>query len=187
MPSPQRLVIRAASASDAGAVARLRAAVLAEGRWFLADPDEVTLSPDAVAQDLDALDRLPNSRVFVGLRGEQLVAVCWLRGGRLRRVAHEAALELLVDRADRGHGTGRRMLSAALAWAEGQPELLRVVLSVMADNRRAVGLYQAAGFTVEGRRIGAVREADGRLRDDLLMARDVGGGDTSLAELLLRG
>ncbi|RME23698.1 MAG: hypothetical protein D6798_13000, partial [Deltaproteobacteria bacterium] len=85
MPSPQRLTIRAASAADAEAVARLRAEVLAEGRWFLADPDEVQLDPGAVAAELRRLDEARNSRVLVALRGDVLVGACWLRGGWLRR------------------------------------------------------------------------------------------------------
>jgi len=119
------------------------------------------------------LDRRPNSRVFVGLRGDRLVAVCWLRGETLRRVAHQATLELMVSADQRGRGVGRRMLKHALAWAEGQPELSRLALSVMADNARAITLYRAHGFVEEGHRRGSVLEADGTLRDDLLMARGV--------------
>lgn len=169
-----RLSIRAASAADAGAVSSLRAAVLAEGRWFLAEPDEVERSVEAVERELIRLDREPNSRVLLAWRGEALEGACWLRGGRLRRVAHEASLELMVAEAARGRGVGRRLLREAVAWAEGQPGLSRLCLAVMADNDRAVALYRAAGFVDEGRRVGAVREADGRLRDDLLMARGVG-------------
>ncbi len=185
MQSQQRLTIRAASAGDAGAVARLRAAVLAEGRWFLADPDEVRLDDDAVAAELRRLDQERNSRVLLGWRGATLVGACWLRGGWLRRTAHEAALELMVSESDRGRGTGRRLLAEALAWAEGAPELQRVALSVLADNDRARHLYEAAGFALEGRRRGAIREPDGRLRDDLLMARDVPTPQPALAEGLL--
>lgn len=167
-------MIRAASAADAEAVSCLRAAVLAEGRWFLAEPDEVDLSTPAVARELLRLDQEPNSRVLLAWRAEVLEGACWLRGGGLRRVAHEAALELMVSQAARGRGVGRRLLREAVAWAEGQPGLTRLCLAVMADNERAVALYRAAGFVDEGRRVGAVREADGRLRDDLLMARGVG-------------
>lgn len=166
-------------------MARLREAVLGEGRWFLADPDEVSLSEPAVTDDLAELDRLPNSRVLVALRGQDLVAVCWLRGGRLRRVAHEAALEIIVGADHRGQGVGRRLLRRAIAWAEGQRELSRLALAVMADNHRAVALYQAHGFVEEGRRHGVVREADGTVRDDLLMARDVSGDAEGLVDELL--
>jgi len=171
-----RLLIRAAARSDAGAVGALRRAVLAEGRWFLSDPEEAFLSPEAVAEDLRALDQQPNSRVFVAWRGPALAGVLWLRGGRLRRVAHETSLELLVAAPERGQGVGRRLLREGIAWAEGAPMVQRLALAVMADNERAIALYRAHGFVQEGHRVGSVREADGRLRDDLLMARPTPGG-----------
>lgn len=161
--------------------------MLAEGQWFLADPDEVVLSLDSVEAECVELDRSGNGRLFVAERGERLEGACWLRGGRLRRLRHEASLELMVAREARGRGVGRRLLREALAWAEEQPGLLRVVLSVMADNERAIALYRREGFVEEGRRVGAVREADGRLRDDLLMARAVDAAPAALAWTLSRG
>lgn len=161
--------------------------MLAEGRWFLADPDEVSLSLESVEAELVELDQSANGRIFVATRGARLEGACWLRGGRLRRLRHEASLELMVAREARGRGVGRRLLRETLAWAEGQPGLLRVVLSVMADNERAIALYRREGFVEEGRRVGAVREADGRLRDDLLMARAVDAPPPSLAWTLSRG
>ncbi len=176
-----RLEIRPATRQDAGPLSQLRSSVLAEGAWFLADPDEVVLSVEAVGEELAALDRQPNSRVLLAWRGRTLVGACWLRGGRLRRVAHEASLELMVLAEERGRGVGRRLLSRAIGWAEGQPGLGRLVLAVMADNERAVALYRAQGFVEEGRRRGSVREADGRERDDLLMARTLRPAEDSLS------
>jgi len=155
--------------------------VLAEGAWFLADPDEVVLSVEAVGEELAALDRQPNSRVLLAWRGRTLVGACWLGGGSPARVAHEASLELMVLAEERGRGVGRRLLSRAIGWAEGQPGLGRLVLAVMADNERAVALYRAQGFVEEGRRRGSVREADGRERDDLLMARTLRPAEDSLS------
>lgn len=181
-----RLRIRAASATDAEAVLRLWTAVLAEGRWFLADPDEPGWTVEAVEADLARLDQQANSRVLLAWRGDLLEGACWLRGERLRRLRHVARLELVVAEAARGRGVGRRLLAEAVAWAEGQPGLRKLSLSVMADNPRAIALYERAGFVVEGRRAGEVQEADGTLRDDILMAREVDARPSLVAELLRR-
>ena len=61
------------------------------------------------------------------------------------------------------------------ALAEADPDLQRLCLQVFADNPRAVRLYEATGYRVEGRLRGEVREEGGALRDVVLMARDVAG------------
>lgn len=170
-----RLTIRAASAHDAEAVARVWAAVLAEDRFFVTAPEEWSWTAEDVAQDLVRLDREACSRVFVALRGDQLLGVLWLRGGRLARLRHVARLELMVAAEARGQGLGRRLLREAVAWAEGEPGLRKISLAVMADNAAAIALYEGAGFRIEGRRVAEYQERDGSLRDDLLMARDVAG------------
>lgn len=181
-----RLEIRPATRQDAGPLSQLRSSVLAEGVWFLADPDEVDLSEAAVVDEILKLDRQPNSRLLLAWRGEVLAGACWLRGGRLRRVAHEAGLELMVRAEERGRGVGRRLLSRAIEWAAGQPGLSRLALLVFADNAAAIALYQSQGFVLEGRRVGAVQEQDGRRRDDLLMARRLREAPPGLAEQLSR-
>ena len=54
-----------------------------------------------------------------------------------------------VDPAARGVGSARRLLAATIAWAtaQGSPE---VVLWVVRDNERAIGLYRNAGFVPSG-------------------------------------
>ena len=96
-----------------------------------------------------------------------------MTGGRLTRARHVARLEMMVDKAARGEGVGKALLDHALSWAEANPMLDKVALAVFADNDRAVALYRSRGFTDEGRRVGEYKEADGRLRDDLLLARAV--------------
>lgn len=165
---------------------RLWTAVLAEDRWFLATADEASRTVDEVRAELQRLDAHPTSRVFLAWRGDALLGALWLRGEHLQRLRHVSRLELLVARDARGQGIGRRLLDQAIAWAEGQPGLRKLSLSVMADNPRAIHLYEAAGFVREGLRQGEVLEPDGRLRDDLLMARDVSApaGSSLAAELL---
>ena len=55
-----------------------------------------------------------------------------------------------VDPAARGVGSARRLLAATVQWAadQGSPE---VVLWVVRDNERAIGLYRNAGFVSSGK------------------------------------
>ena len=62
------------------------------------------------------------------------------------------------------------LLGVALSWADGVG-LERLELNVLADNHRAVKLYESVGFVLEGTRRGAFRFEDGRVVDDHMMAR----------------
>ncbi len=69
----------------------------------------------------------------------------------------------------RGHGGGRALLGvvqdhARLCGAH------KISLEVWTDNARAIAVYAAAGFEVEGLRRDHYRRRDGRLRSTLLMA-----------------
>jgi ribosomal protein S18 acetylase RimI-like enzyme len=88
-------------------------------------------------------------------------------------MAHVGRLEMYVDSTARGQGVGRCLVEAAMGWAEANPLLSKVGLSVFEDNARAVALYEHFGFVPEGRRVGEYREPTGVLRNDLLMCRRV--------------
>jgi ribosomal protein S18 acetylase RimI-like enzyme len=78
---------------------------------------------------------------------------------------------LVVDPARRGEGLGRRLVDAAVREARGRGAR-RITLRVLASNTAARGLYEAAGFVVEG----VLREEfllDRRYVDDILMALDL--------------
>ena len=49
----------------------------------------------------------------------------------------------------------------------------KLSLSVFSDNDRAIALYEASGFGIEGRREREYRLADGSYRGDVLMSRFV--------------
>lgn len=53
---------------------------------------------------------------------------------------------IAVAPAARGRGIGRALLAAGLDWLLGEVGVAEVFLTVHADNRRALGVYHAAGF-----------------------------------------
>jgi RimJ/RimL family protein N-acetyltransferase len=74
----------------------------------------------------------------------------------------------------RGRGGGRALLDAVVAHGRSTGAH-KVDLEVWPDNGRAIALYTAAGFTVEGLRDRHYRRRDGSLRSSLIMALRLDG------------
>ena len=70
----------------------------------------------------------------------------------------------------RGQGGGRALLNAIVEHARAF-DAHKVELEVWVDNARAIAVYAAAGFEVEGLRRDHYRRRDGSLRSTLLMSR----------------
>ena len=88
-------------------------------------------------------------------------------GARRRHVAH---LGIVVARQAQGQGVGTALMAALMDYADRWAHLLRIELTVFADNARAIALYERFGFEREGLLRGfALR--DGAYCDVLAMAR----------------
>ncbi|MCK6479288.1 MAG: GNAT family N-acetyltransferase [Planctomycetes bacterium] len=72
-------------------------------------------------------------------------------------------VRIMVDREHQGKGYGRAALAAALEEFRRDPEAREVFLSVVPENRRAIALYEAAGFRDTGR----VEDGERVMRIDL--------------------
>ncbi|ALX14773.1 GCN5 family acetyltransferase [Burkholderia cepacia JBK9] len=66
------------------------------------------------------------------------------------RRRHAAGLGMMVDATRHGHGIGSRLLAAAIDLAENWLNVTRLELTVFADNRAAIALYEKHGFRIEG-------------------------------------
>lgn len=168
-----RLIVDRGVSSDGPEVLALYTRVLAEERWFISSPDELLWDPETQGHQISWLNRQENSVYLVGRVRSVLVGALKVTGGDLRRTRHVGRIEVFVDPERRGGGVGRALMQAAIQWAEDNPRLKKLSLSVFDDNARAIHLYESLGFQVEGRRAGEYLERDGRLRGDVLMARAV--------------
>ena len=90
-----------------------------------------------------------------------------LNGGRQR---HSGGLFLFVHDAFWGRGIGRALLEALIDLADNWHGLTRLQLEVATHNARAIRMYEAAGFVIEGTLRGDTITA-GRLDDSHVMGR----------------
>lgn len=165
------MIVTRAAPVDAAAVLALHRAVLAEGDWFITEPDELGETFDSVTARIR--DAARGSGCFLVARdGPSFAGWLYVGTGFRRRTRHVGRLEMMVDARQRGRGVGRALLGEAVAWADASADIAKLSLCVFAHNTRAIALYRAFGFFEEGRREGEYRFPDGSVRGDVLMARD---------------
>ena len=82
---------------------------------------------------------------------------------------HVGTLSICVADGWREVGIGSALVAASQGWAR-QTGLAKVALGVFPDNKRAIAVYEHAGFVREGLRRRQYRAPDGGYRDELLMA-----------------
>lgn len=164
------ILIANATDADASKVVAVYRRVLEEGNWFITYPDEFRGTEQWQAKIIREWNEEPNSRFMVARVSGKIVGAISITGGNKERIKHVGMIEVFVDRHARGQGVGKALMEAAIHWAENNPILRKLSLHVFEDNRRAVGLYEALGFRIEGRLEGEFQEMDGSLRHDLVMS-----------------
>jgi RimJ/RimL family protein N-acetyltransferase len=167
--SRDRVLVRQATAQDAGALLALKRALDRETSFMLLEPDERLTTEVEVAEQLRTVAARPNSNVLVADSGGELVGYVEAIGGGVRRNRHTAGVVIGVRQLHAGQGIGRRLLTELECWARANG-VLRLELTVMTHNERAVGLYRKMGYRVEGTRQAALL-VENALVDELWMAK----------------
>jgi RimJ/RimL family protein N-acetyltransferase len=166
-------VLRHARPADAEPLARLYAAVRAEGRWLVTPPTAV--SPPSEALFIGELIRADESAVIIAEASGEVVGNSLVMTDRDVSSRHVGVLSITVADGWRDVGLGTALVAAAQDWVRDRG-LSRLALSVFPDNARAIAVYTRAGFVREGIRRRQYRQADGTYRDELLMAWFPEGG-----------
>ena len=154
--------MRRAVAADAPALARGMAEVADEGPW-LATPAGTPWSSlvPRFAASIEA-----GHALFVLVHHGRLAGSLGLHPTHAEGVLD---LGMWVLAHARGRGGGRRLVEVALDHARAAGAH-KVQLEVYPENERAIALYEATGFEVEGVRRDHYRRPDGALRSAVIMA-----------------
>ena len=164
------VTVRRASTADAAAFTRIHGdlSVLAN-LMQLPYPSEEAWHQRLV--ELCAPGKALTDMLLVAERDGAVVGTAGLHatGPALRR-RHAMFLGISVAAEAQGQGVGTALMQALVDYADRWAQVLRLELTVYADNARAIALYRKFGFEVEGtHRAYALR--DGAYVDALAMAR----------------
>lgn len=92
------------------------------------------------------------------------------KGHASLRRQHACSVGITVAKDWQGQGVGDLLMAALINWADNWGHVLRIELTVFADNERAIALYQRHGFEQEGH-MKAYALRDGVYADAWAMAR----------------
>ena len=156
---------------DADRYAALRRQMLADSPWaFSADPeDDVALDPaflrSTLAQAENAILAIESAD------GEpSLVAAAGIYRVKNPKSAHRAKLwGVFVDPAQRGHGLGRAVASAATELARTWTGVAYIDVGVSANAPAALHIYQRLGFVEWGREPESMQH-DGQRYDEVFLS-----------------
>jgi ribosomal protein S18 acetylase RimI-like enzyme len=153
------VIVRRARDADVSDAALVAAAVAEEGFLGLQPPVDLQARAERYSEliDQDALWVLEHHDRIVGYAAAP------------ETVPGVLSIGMAILAEARGQGGGRALLTAVKDHAR-KTGSHKISLEVWVDNSRAIALYAAAGFEVEGLRRDHYRRRDGSLRSTLIMA-----------------
>lgn len=163
----QHARIERATEADAARLIEYLERVAGESDFLSFGPGEVGLSVDQEAALVRRLHVEGDGVMLKASIDGEIAALSTLVRLPRPRVRHCGSFGLSVRRKYWALGLGRA-LSEAVVLEARQLDFTRIELRVRHDNPRAISLYEALGFQVEGRLEGAFM-VDGIAHDDLIM------------------
>lgn len=122
-----------------------------ETDYLLSYPDENSFTVAEEGEFLQKHAESPNSAEIVALVDGEIVGNAGIEPvGAKEKVRHRSDLGITVTKAYWGLGIGRALMESCIACAK-QAGYAQLELDAVADNERAIALYQSCGFVEYGR------------------------------------
>lgn len=167
------LTLRSAGPQDAEAVLAYLEGTTAETPYLLREPGESSFSLGQEQQFLQGRLDSPRDLMLLGFYKDELAGSCALASvGPFQRVAHRCEVSIALYQKFCGKGIGTAMMTALLAQAKAAG-YEQAELTVMAENRPAVALYERLGFVRCGTLPHNMKYADGHYADACWMQKSL--------------
>ena len=137
---------------------------------FLSEGPDDSLTVEKEAQILTSLNQSPTQMMVVAMVGNEIAGNSLLRLNTKSRFAHRATMAIALRQKYWGQGIGKLLVQAVIDTAI-QKGVDYLELEVVADNLRAIGLYERMGFERLGCLPDAIRWEDDSSHDLLTMRK----------------
>ena len=172
LTSGEWAIVRNPLGSDAQKFAEIMRTVAREGAYTLTEADEVDWTEQSKRLDIqEHNDRMGYLSLVAEVAGS-MVGFLEFENGHRRRTMHSGTLAIFIRKGWREKGIGTALMQTLLEWAAHNPIIVKVSLSVISSNARAIHLYQKLGFEIEGTCAREIRVGNDYL-DKILMYKFV--------------
>lgn len=143
------ITLRRLIPADAAELLALQHRLDEETSFMLLEPGERQSGLQQVQDMIQGFERADNS-ILIGAEADgKLAGYLSLRGGSVKRNRHSAYLVIGILEEFQGIGVGAALFQEMENWAKGTG-LIRLELTVMTHNTKALALYAKCGFEIEG-------------------------------------
>ena len=163
--------LRPTRPEDSEEMIRYMKQTASETEFLLRYPDEVQYTLEQEEMILRRLMEDPQTVMMAGIVEGRVAGNCsisWL--GPKRKVRHRCSMAIALKREYWSLGIGTAMIGYLTELAE-KIGFSQMELEVVADNARALALYEKCGFVPTGRRSRALRFDDGSFHDEIMMVK----------------
>lgn len=164
-------ILRCPSKNDASELSKLRIKIDGETEYLDREPGEGLLTPEdfekLIYEDLAADKTL----FLVSEVKGRIVGYARCVGNKLSRFRHKAEFGICILKDFWGQGIGKVLLENILMWADNIG-LMKISLTVVETNIKAIELYRKHGFSEEGLLRRDRLHKDGNYYNTVIMGRE---------------
>ncbi len=162
-------MLRNGTEKDAGPVLAVFRLTHAQTDWLLTYPEESSFTEENEAEYLrEKAESEYEIEIIANIEGSIAGTAGIERYGKQEKVRHRAEFGISVDRAYWGLGIGRALTEACIECAK-KAGYRQLELFVVADNSKAISLYESVGFREFGRNPRGHRMRSGQWQELLSM------------------
>lgn len=154
---------------DAEELLRLQHTLDKETAFMMLEPGERQSSVQQVADMIQSFAESAASILIGATADGQLGGYVAAKGGGANRNRHSAYIVIGVQKRCQGMGVGSALLRELDTWAR-KNGIVRLELTVMKHNERAIALYTKSGFSIEGTKIKSLK-VNGEWVDEYYMSK----------------
>lgn len=166
----KEILLRNAKVGDAQMLIHYLKVTCGETRFLAKEPEEVGMT---VKQEEDFIKKCNESDrdlMILAFMDGEYIGNCSLSGNGSLRYRHRATIGIALYQKYTGMGIGHAMLEAMIKIAKDKG-YEQLELEVVADNERAVRLYESLGFQIYGRFPDNMKYKDGTYADAYWMMK----------------